>query len=221
MEKNIRTTLLNIVLSIVVATMLIPGIGIVSADDNWPGECNKTTPLIKTGTFSGSLSPNDEDVFRVNLNKGDYASIHLVYTPPASPSKRPPAVEAPLDIEVQRAAVTSKTGGVLNDVRGVKENSGDIRLLKREIEFRVYAERNAPPCIRILTKEKTAGEWRMALTINDLKPPKVGTEAIKSQQQLDQRLRQLERRVTELERQVEPLSSPTAVANNSSSSILQ
>lgn len=230
MGKNNRTTFLRIVLSIVVATMLIPGIGIVSADDDWPSKCNKSTPIIETGTYSGSLSPSDQDAFRVALDKGDYANIHLLYSPPRMNSQttevqttEASARDSPLYIHWAgntEVSFTSKTGGELHDPPRVNINHRrGFLLYSKDIEFRAYSEGKGPMCIMIESGRDTAGEWRMALAINDVQPPKVGAEAIKSQQQLEQRVNRLEKRVAELESQVEAMNSPRSLANNSTSSV--
>lgn len=237
MRENIRRTGLSIGLSLIVVTMLIPGVGIVQADDEWPSKCNKNTPLVETGTYSGSLSPDDRDTLRIDLDKGDYASIQLLYTPPDQAVQMAGEQEtttaatdvAPLWVRVDQRTrrsvqdrgrftykgFTSQTGGEFDKVSGVSVNNPGYMLRTTDVEFRIYAEQNKPLCLILETRQQTAGEWKIALAKNDVQPQKIGTDAIVAQQELEQRVDHLENRIVELEQRVTTVESQLNALNNS------
>lgn len=225
MRQNTRKVGLSIGLSVIVITLLIPGSAVVQADDEWPNNCNKNTPLVETGTYSGSLSPDDRDALRIDLDKGDYASVHLFYTPPGVQAQttglqttKAPAKVAPLRIQIDEGsgAFTSKSGGDLSAVPGATVYSVDnFYLQTNEIEFRAYSEQQSPICIVFETSEDTAAEWRVGLATNDVKPPEVGADAVEAQQELEQRVDRLENRILELEERVSTLEAQLNPVNNS------
>ncbi|WP_137285883.1 hypothetical protein [Halorussus salinisoli] len=226
MRETIQNVGLRIVVSVLVVTMLISSIGTVYADDKWPSKCGKNTPILKTGTYSGSLSPGDQDAFRIALDKGDYASIHLLYSPPGMDAQTTglqttvaPARVSPLYVHWEgntEVSFTSKNGGELHDPPRVNTNyRHGFRLSMTDLEFRAYSEEQGPVCILFESEENTAGEWRMALATNDVKPPKLDAEAITAQQELEQRVDRLENRIAELEQRVSTLEAELEAPNNS------
>jgi hypothetical protein len=67
---------------VLIALLMVASIGLVpqsvAADDEWADSC-ATAETISPGTYSGRISPDDDDAFILEMDEGDFIQGSLSY----------------------------------------------------------------------------------------------------------------------------------------------
>ncbi|WP_340102153.1 hypothetical protein [Salinibaculum salinum] len=202
---TVRRASIAIILTVIIG--MIAMTGPAAADDEWPSECDEA-PVLSPGSYSGTLSPEDTDVFRVDLPSGDYISINLSFS-----SSDPEAI---LRYYVRDGSLSTTNGTEIEaDETTQLDRSGttSLEMYPSNFSFRTYSETNEPICVDFSTGGDHAGDWALSFTPTDETPPPVDatTPPMNVTQQileLQERVETLEQRVTELESQTNATTTP-------------
>jgi hypothetical protein len=185
----------------------------VAADDEWTGDCGEAR-TISPGAYSGTLSPNDQDSFAIDLPEGDYITIRLEWD-----------TRNLTGLSIIDDAF--KYGGVEHEPEDEQESSSDMEGIYSEASFgpdgtegewysagdapaetTIYSEGEGPICVGLIATEG-AGDWRFSFARHDAEPPE-----LVSQSELDERSEQKDQRIAELESLLEQKNQTIARLEN-------
>ena len=148
-----------------------------SAADQFPRYCGRIQP-IGPGQYSGSLSPNDVDVFTLDLEPGQYVTVSFEF---AAPKDNRLIIFG----DDQNVSFTAADGGSINTlstfdreaydndigfdidykpIHQFRDSTDDYQGFKigpGRTQFRIYAE-NTSTCVGLVTDDETSGEWVMS-----------------------------------------------------------
>lgn len=197
---------------------IVVGVGIVSgtavADDEWTGKCDNAEE-ISPGAYSGTLSPEDQDSFVVEIPQGDYINVRLewenenltgiqfmddAFKYGGVEYEHDSHQESTRDMEGKFSSASILYNGKGRDA--VTPSPSDM-----PFETRVYSEGDGPVCLGVLAYEG-AGDWKMSFSIQDEEPP-----ALVDQHEA----REIENEIEELESLLEQKNQTISELNSNSS----
>lgn len=181
----------------------------VAAQDDWPDSCGTDVQMVEPGAYSGTLSPNDEDVIRIDLDEGDYISYTLEIDSPSS--------EQSFFVQANDGSLTESDGTQLEADTGpdptvvtLQAGATGFNMQPGDVQHRAYSKRNDGLCMRLGSLNDGTGEWRFAFEINEASPPPVGGgdngEVAELEQELEEKnetIQEQEERIAELEAQLD------------------
>lgn len=175
---------------VVVASMLVVAVGVglqpAAADEKWPGHCGETE-TIEPGVHGGTLSPRDQDSFKVNVPEGDFITLKISWDTEAIDDlfimddfTRDLDDDTPAEAREQDGESSEfleqanlSTASFADTNESVIDNNIQEQLLFDEnsgVTIRVYSEGPGPICLGLATSDG-AGDWQISFAINDAKPP--------------------------------------------------
>jgi len=173
-----RTVMIAVVCAMTILTMTAP---ITASTDtstqpaDLPDDC-ENAEVFEPGKYNGTLTPNDRDVFAVDISKGEYITLNISYSGAAETlSMSTDTVEDAFS----PGTFTGPNGGEPRDTYGNKvypHNDGlELNLGSPESTFnlRVYAEGEGPVCIRFRTADETAGKWKLSFAESQQTAPSI------------------------------------------------
>lgn len=183
----------------------------VAADDTWPDSC-RDAPVIEPGTHSGTLTPDDYDVFKVEgLSEGDF--IHLTLRRPSGgPSmligkhrdQDSPFTSQDVSDWFEQLAgeepVTEYTATFdAEPVAGFPMADHQIDDNGGKMSVKLYRQSGSGPvCVPLTTITQEGTDWSINFTTNDNTPPTVPSQ---------ERIAELESQVDELQQELERAES--------------
>ena len=187
---------LLIALLVVASVGVLPGTAV--ADDDWPERCDSddVTVVDATGEYDVTIdTPDDRDVFKVELDIGEYIHISTL-VPDVKHDLRLGYVRSEGDASLQdgkNVIVRDRTLQLYNFERGEKAS------------WKLWAESEGSNtyCFRFreaATDAEVPYKYSLNLSLNNPEPPKVGSQRIK---ELESELEEKKQRINEFESQLE------------------
>jgi hypothetical protein len=174
--------------------------GIASADDEWPDRCGDQTPIVDSGDYSDTLSPEDRDYFKIDIPEGDYISARLSF--------KTSEEDGFLRFRPRGGSITAPDGSTLKQKEGpdptIKRVTNSLlHMYEGELELRVYSESSDPFCFQLRTGDRSySGEWKLSFTQEENPPPETG-DTTQEVQELRDRLQKKNQAIEKLQTQLE------------------
>lgn len=175
----------------------------VAADDKWADRCKKAEQ-IDAGSYTGSLTPGDDDVFNIRIPDGESITVSLAWNQEA--------VDTPgIHITNGDASTTGDSPVQEHSGGGVTSWSLTDKNDDGQVTFTLYGEDSELTCVYLSGSDEGSTNWEMSIARNEATPAEIGSTGQnqnieqKNQQisELESQIEQKNQRISELESQLE------------------
>jgi len=207
-----RAQPLLIALLVVASVGIVPGVAV--ADDDWPDRCENAS-IIEPGSYSGQLSPQDYDTFKVRISDGDYLSFRIGMS---NPNARIQTLyhESQSEVSIPESSTGEDRVWVAEGLYTDDENDDGV------VEFDLYAQETGVFCFPLMDSEDTVTNWSMSFSQGENEPPELVTgqeykNISNSVAQKDQRISERESLLEQKNQTISELESRISELNSQSS----
>ena len=175
----------TVILGIVSCSLLITGTAIPltttaevnqAGNTDWADECKDARP-VPDGKYNGSIAPNEQDVFAVNLSDGGFIELNVSFT---GGSDEFVVFTETHEDEFSDGSVTASGGVPILDAFDSDTASSThdgartvLRKTSRTYQLRLYSEGPGPLCVQLNTNDHGAADWRLSFTSTRPSPPPI------------------------------------------------
>ncbi|WP_277556227.1 PGF-CTERM sorting domain-containing protein [Halobaculum limi] len=209
---------------LVTILLLVVSVGISSqpviADDQWSDRCSEAQ-VITEGNYSGMLSPNDYDVFKIKLDEGDYIQGKLSYDIERSDGINFRERGANDDGGLSEFSMTSENEwtrvaqpyDVYDLVIDEERPEGEVG------EFRLFNEGPGDVvCVALESDNDGSTPWELSFSMNDADPPELVARSEVSE--LESQIEEKDQRISELQSQLEQQNQTIAELKQDSGEVV-